>query len=129
MSSSDNWCKHYNGTMNETCKVGVKYDSIKDTSQKPYRWICTDLDATATCPSCARKTLEEIAERKKYLNDRLAYLLLAISKIKPLRVKGKTTIGEIECPKCQGRLHYSIAGYNGHVHGQCETKGCLSWME
>jgi hypothetical protein len=36
--------------------------------------------------------------------------------------------GEIECPKCKGQLQYSIARSNGHVHGQCKTKGCLSWM-
>lgn len=23
--SRENWCKHYNGTVNETCKAGVKY--------------------------------------------------------------------------------------------------------
>lgn len=35
----------------------------------------------------------------------------------------------IECPACKGRLHLSQAAYNGHVWGQCETKGCVSWME
>jgi len=35
----------------------------------------------------------------------------------------------IECPQCKGRLHLSQAAYNGHVHGHCETKGCVSWME
>lgn len=35
----------------------------------------------------------------------------------------------IECPTCKGRLHLSQAAYNGHVHGKCETDGCLSWME
>lgn len=36
--------------------------------------------------------------------------------------------GQIECPKCKGKLGYSIARSNGHVHGRCETSGCLAWM-
>lgn len=35
----------------------------------------------------------------------------------------------IECPACKGRLHLSQSCLNGHVHGACETKGCVSWME
>lgn len=43
--------------------------------------------------------------------------------------KGKSWAGVDECPVCKGKLYMSHAAYNGHVHGQCETKGCLSWME
>jgi hypothetical protein len=36
----------------------------------------------------------------------------------------------VPCPICGGKLHLTIAGaYNGHVHGHCETKECVSWME
>ncbi len=28
-----------------------------------------------------------------------------------------------------GTLHYSVAGYNGHLWGQCTTVGCARWME
>jgi hypothetical protein len=38
--------------------------------------------------------------------------------------------GVMDCPVCgTGKLHYSRAGYNGHVHARCETDGCVSWME
>ena len=43
--------------------------------------------------------------------------------------KGHGGRGEITCPTCNGRLRYSVAGYNGHMHAACETKGCASWME
>lgn len=34
------------------------------------------------------------------------------------------------CPTgCGGTLSYSIASYNGHVHGACSTEGCASWMQ
>jgi len=28
-----------------------------------------------------------------------------------------------------GALHYSVASYNGHMHGRCETEGCVAWMQ
>jgi hypothetical protein len=33
------------------------------------------------------------------------------------------------CPACGGKLHYSVASYNGHLWGQCDTKDCVSWMQ
>ena len=128
-ASGDDWCKHYNGTVNDVCKAGVIYDTIKDMSSKPYRWTCTDPNATVTCALCVRRTPEEIEEREAYLRDRLAHMDTAFAMIRPFRQRGKTTTGVIECPKCKGRLHYSVSGYNGHIHGKCETDGCLSWMQ
>ena len=44
--------------------------------------------------------------------------------------KGKRGIvGTIKCPKCGGKLNYSVSDYNGHIHGQCETKDCLAWRQ
>ncbi|KAB1068191.1 hypothetical protein F6X51_27145 [Methylobacterium planeticum] len=37
--------------------------------------------------------------------------------------------GEIPCPTCASRLHWARDASNGHVHGQCETDGCLRWMQ
>jgi hypothetical protein len=38
--------------------------------------------------------------------------------------------GIIGCPICKtGKLRYSRAAYNGHVHARCSTDGCVSWME
>lgn len=33
------------------------------------------------------------------------------------------------CPVCDGTLHFRVAACNGHVHAQCDTDGCLTWME
>jgi len=41
----------------------------------------------------------------------------------------KDIVGKVECPKCKGVLHYRISSYNGHIWGQCETSGCLAWMQ
>lgn len=37
--------------------------------------------------------------------------------------------GTIECPVCKGRLAWARDSHNGHLHGQCETDGCLRWMQ
>ena len=37
--------------------------------------------------------------------------------------------GAIECPTCKGRLVWVRDSSNGHLHGQCETDGCLRWMQ
>jgi hypothetical protein len=41
-----------------------------------------------------------------------------------------TGAGKMDCPICKtGKLRYSRAAYNGHVHASCSTDGCVSWME
>lgn len=48
-------------------------------------------------------------------------------RVKPKPLKDRREV--VKCPVCKGKLHLSQSSYNGHVHGKCETKGCLSWME
>ncbi len=38
-------------------------------------------------------------------------------------------VGTIDCPVCKKQIKYSISGYNGHIWGRCETKGCVNWMQ
>jgi len=35
--------------------------------------------------------------------------------------------GVIGCPICKNILHYKISRSNGHCHGHCSTRDCLSW--
>lgn len=38
--------------------------------------------------------------------------------------------GVMPCPICStGKLKYSRSAHNGHVHAQCSTESCVSWME
>ena len=44
--------------------------------------------------------------------------------------KGRSNQGNDPCPACgTGTFHWSIAGYNGHMRGQCTTKGCVNFIE
>lgn len=47
------WCKHYRGMyQHKTCKAGVAHDGVRDSSQSPYRWPCTDME-TGGCDKLA----------------------------------------------------------------------------
>lgn len=45
------------------------------------------------------------------------------------KIEPATKVGTIVCPTCKGELCYLISRSNGHIHGQCKTEDCLSWME
>ena len=83
------------------------------------------------CEHLRRPTPEEIAANEEWFQGRMNTLrtvMLGISEWRK-KWKGKSHGEVVECPSCKGRLHLSIAAYNGHVHGQCETENCVSWME
>ncbi len=87
-------------------------------------------DVHEHCPHWVRRTRERGEERAdrveaSFNRMRIVGPVVAAWRKKPPR--GKTEI--IECPICKGRLHLSQAASNGHVHGKCETEGCVSWME
>lgn len=66
---------------------------------------------------------------RKQLIDRGAGVVVAIAMCREASFGARGVSGEIVCPKCSGRLRYSIAGSNGHIWGTCETKGCLRWIQ
>lgn len=85
----------------------------------------------APCPKLRPPTSEEIAAHKAWLAGRFDMLGVAFAWIADWRKahRGKSAVDVVECPVCGGRLHVSISGRNGHVHGRCETAGCVQWME
>ncbi len=38
-------------------------------------------------------------------------------------------VGAVDCPLCEGKVSYSQATSNGHIHAQCSTKDCVNWVE
>lgn len=126
---SDDWCRFYTGIPTVRCSAGVAYANVKDTTQKPYRWICTDPDAAVPCRLCSRYTQEEIDAKHKAQDELVALLIKAMVDIRK-ETKGKRGItGVIPCPKCGGTLNFTVSSYNGHVHGRCQTEGCLAWAQ
>lgn len=119
-------CKHYSGQHdNDRCAKGVAYDSVRDTTKRPYRWPCTrPEEATTRC-----------AEREPYTEaDYEAHRAVVVASLERLATIRAAIIatglpqGRIDCPCCDGRVGFSVAS-NGHVAAACSTKGCAKWVE
>lgn len=135
------WCIHYRASsaLITTCEAGVPFDRWRQTKfdqrpcfldkqgrSKPGASPCEHL----RCP-----TPEEIAAHERWVAMRwesLSKVLAAIAPWRAEQVKRRRSASQvIDCPACGGKktLQLSISGHNGHVHGNCETEGCVSWME
>ena len=83
------------------------------------------------CPLLRWPTAEESAEFEREAEagiDRIMRVLPELERVRREH-KGKDWAGEIPCPACETTLHLTHAAINGHVHGRCETAGCVSFME
>ena len=122
-------CKHFTGIQHDACALGIAYDTVRDDSERPYRWPCTN-SALTTCsrrefPTQAEE-LAEVAEMEATFG-RVARARISII-AKHGRQRGIRD--EMACPVCTtGTLRYSIAKLNGHIHAACTTDGCVRWME
>ena len=139
------WCIHYRynhdrdlkGGQPDTCEAGVDYQTFRGEGKSYKQQPCFLTDRGESKPDampCAhlrRPTPDEIALHEDWLTERQKLLATVMVGIHPWREahKGRSAQEVVECPACKGRLHLSIAAYNGHVHGRCETDGCASWME
>lgn len=136
-----NYCEHYDpdaligrgmggfSKATRLCKAGVSYDSMAPGERPCIGGHCKP-DPLALCPKWQRKTREQGEKRADDIEaslNRMRVVMPVVAEWRKKPPKGKTEV--IECPMCKGRLHLAQAACNGHVHGQCETKGCVSWME
>ena len=86
----------------------------------------------AKCACYIEPTDDEIAQDRVEAEHALQKTFAAIKVAAEWRVKPKPKESRaevVECPVCKGRLHLRQSAYNGHVRGNCETQGCVSWME
>jgi hypothetical protein len=144
-------CKHFNGIQNDTCKAGVLYESVTPDPQAPgmaLRMPCDDwskrktlskptpaqqeqMTKRGTCPKYEEPSAEELKaweDKLKVYGENMNKVFTALASIRKDQ-KGKNWRGVIECPACKGKLHLTHSAYNGHMHGRCETEGCVAWME
>jgi len=135
INSSLNKCRHFNGIQNKKCEAGVPYQEGSMTVAAPClpqfingreTWPCT------LFAIMSREEAEKKADERMFLVERTTRAMTAVvadAESKGLK-KGHGGYGEIACPACgDGRLSYSVASYNGHIHGRCSRKGCVSWMQ
>lgn len=142
-----NKCTHYNGLSGpglkndeatRCCKAGIVYLTVK--SQAPDRtgfgsYPCFREGEGVPCSKRHFPTAEEVeaevAEHDAHWEKLKAGMLACQEDAKKHGYKkGSGGRGSIPCPACgTGELFYSVAGYNGHMHGKCSTPDCLSWMQ
>jgi len=135
-----NWCIYYRYNRDpkpgeNTCEAGIDLEAWHGTKFASRPCFLDERGQSKPdampCPKIRRPTAEEIAAHKEWIEKRMTLQGVVMVGIAPWRSahKGKSASEIVECPACKGRLHLSIAAYNGHVHGRCETEGCVSWVE
>lgn len=116
---SDGWCRHYNGIMTrditrrETCKAGVRYDSVEVKQERGLsKYPCTK--GAGSCPSYEPHTPEEIAAEEERFRRVMNNLSPCCGEpvdesqvIKSGRYKGS---GMRYCPKCKQPAFRACAG-------------------
>jgi hypothetical protein len=139
-------CKHYNGTYgNEVCEAGVAYASVRIEGEWKYRYKGSKTVYThgvcypclgkwnlggATCDKREVPTAEEAAAEEREMQKRFSDTITARLAIVVATDGKRGVAGKIDCPVCNnGKLHYSVSGYNGHIHAKCSTENCVAWME
>lgn len=144
-------CVHFAGTMGpgmkkiDSCNAGVRYDAVEVrhepmpcTSRSGGRYessrslpcVVSLNHCGAPCAKRQEPTREEAEAHTAKADASIARVLVSRAAIVAAE-KGKPTGGRgtIPCPNCAGELKYRIASSNGHIHAQCSTEGCASWME
>lgn len=133
-------CKHFTGIMNHRCDAGVKYETVRAERGpgKGYALPCLPDpgDPETVCFLCEFPTAEELAAEEAEHKRRFEMVGKARAAIVerlggPWKRGTPGAEGVIDCPCCGGAktLRFTRAGVNGHVHANCLTKGCVSWME
>jgi hypothetical protein len=130
-------CRHFNGIQNKKCKAGVEYRPWDQQTNEAMPCIPRHINGRATWKCelfeiMSREEAEQEADERIVIMNRVIKVRHAAhedAKAKGFG-KGHGGTGHIPCPGCKGgTLHYSVASYNGHMHGRCTTLGCASWME
>jgi hypothetical protein len=58
-------CQYFTGMINDKCEKGIAYESVRETSQAPYRFPCFDADVKHMCPHHQPYTAEEIEQQER----------------------------------------------------------------
>lgn len=127
-------CVHFSGISEKQCKVGVAYETVRDSTTSPYNFACFKENVYIPCEQRCFPTDKAVAAEVAAIEEHSTRTIKAMfaarqdADVKGFG-KGSGGFGEINCPCCiGGTLRYSVAAYNGHMHGQCTTPDCVSWM-
>lgn len=127
------WCIHYqNAARHDACKAKIPYktwDGYPLARQPCFLVDGKSKPDAVECASIRRPTPEEISTNVEWKKARIQRLFTVLQSLADWIAANRGKADVLECPACKGRLHISVAACNGHSHGQCETPGCVSWMQ
>jgi len=136
------YCQHYDVVreigVSIQCKKGMDIKKVclpnekqtKGKHSQPCIYGHLVDDVYSVCEHWLRKTRamgEKRADSAQKMFDMHIKVMPVVGEWRKKLPIGKSEV--IECPACGGGLHLSQAASNGHIHGKCETKDCVSWME
>lgn len=139
---SEKTCHHWRGTVEPVCGAGV---NVREHVGGPdLGWCCRapcfggvgpNERATGPIPPCERyrvSTPEEVAAKEAAVERMVAETLKVeplVREIKSRFARGEGGAGVEACPLCGGKLRWSLAGSNHHMHARCDTEGCVAFLE
>ncbi len=133
------WCVHFRSmAKHDTCHEGIDYTALNGGTEylRMQKLPCfikvnEKPGQRLSCDRFRAPTADEIALHTQSVEERLRLVMTVKAGIRPWREQhhGSSHSEVIECPACRGLLHVSIRAHNGHVQGNCETSGCVSWTE
>lgn len=126
-------CKYFNGIQHDKCEKGVNYRKL--VGGDVHGWVkrspCFKEHKTViVCNEMRWPTAQEVKKADEDFEAWSEKMTTAMEIIPNLKAKHPDGGGgETECPLCKGKLRYSIAIINKHIHMECDTEGCISMME
>ncbi len=124
-----NRCIHFTGMMDQSCKKGIKYSTVK-ISSKPVKRPCFKSGRLSggQCSSAQFPSDSEVDKEVEESEKMMMAAIGAYSYVKEHFHKTGKRSGEIDCPSCGSPLRYRVAEYNNHIRAKCS--GCdVSFIE
>jgi hypothetical protein len=105
-----NWCNHFNGIQNETCRAGISYKSVRHDGKLP----CLKSEGISDqCPSAIFPSAQEAAEQARVEKEAISrYIELLHSGICPtckVKVEQERQVGRCVYAQCGHRLYQGTA--------------------
>lgn len=132
--TSDNWCVYRTPFDDAHPVCGKTIDWKQFQRIIPGKGYMGDMPclgtpspeaAVARCASYERLDPAALKAKDAEMRESLKRVGAALAAIK---ADGRTS-GEIACPSCPGRLFFSVARSNGHVHARCTTDKCTYFFQ
>jgi hypothetical protein len=126
-------CIHFTGIQHEYCNAGRCYDTQLGSNGLPpclKRMAASYGKIAPECPDYQDPTSEQIAAYESEAKAHNALLFKAEPICREIKqaYRGKSWRGKRECPGC-GKTLYLEHRPNGHMTVNCETEGCIRFIE